>query len=256
MNLESILTHMNEHHTGELKALVSRYGGFQAKEAKLTNVSTDGLSILADGTEVFAPFPTPTQPSDYKNAIIALCTGLEAQKSAQTEDIAKEIESFKDTFNSILLASLSLDNLPHLSYSPLLRYEGAYYLYISEVAQHFANLKANPKRAQVMFIQDEKESQMLLARKRLTYDVSVEFLPRDAHFEKVYDSFESRVGKGGGVSAVRGMLDFHLVRVHFGQGRFVKGFGQAYEVNPDGSIAHIGGKGMPHTMPHKGSNKS
>ena len=57
MNLESILTHMNEHHTGELKALVSRYGGFQAKEAKLTNVSTDGLSILADGTEVFAPFP-------------------------------------------------------------------------------------------------------------------------------------------------------------------------------------------------------
>lgn len=250
MNLESILTHMNDHHTRELKSLVNRYGGFQAKEAKLTNISANGLTIIADNTEVFVPFPNPTQEADYKNAIIALCKGLDTQDNAQDDAIAREIEAFKDTFNSILLASLSPQNLPHLSYSPLLRYEGAYYLYISEVAQHFANLQANPKSAQVMFIQDEKEAQMLLARKRLTYDVSVEFLPRDELFEKVYDSFESRVGKGGGVSAVRGMLDFHIVRVHFGQGRFVKGFGQAYEISEQGNISHIGGKGMPHTMPH------
>ncbi len=167
------------------------------------------------------------------------------------ESIAREIEAFKDSFDSILLASLSPENLPHLSYSPLLRYEGEYHLYISEVAQHFANLRANPDRAQVMFIQDESQSPMLLARTRLTYDVRVEFLPRDEYFEKVYDSFESRVGSNGGVSAVRNMLDFHLVRLHFGEGRFVKGFGQAYTISKDGAISHIGGKGMPHAIPHK-----
>lgn len=251
MSTQTILTHMNAHHTREMIALVRHYGGFQASDVQLTQVSANGLTILADNTEVFVPFPSPTDEKDYKNAIIALCAGLD--KGTQDDEIAKEIEEFKNGFNSILLASLSPENLPHLSYSPLLRYEGEYYLYISEVAQHCANLRANPKRVQAMFIQDESQSQMLLARKRLTYDVCVEFLPRDSFFDKVYDSFESRVGKGGGVSAVRGMQDFHLLRLSFRQGRFVKGFGQAYDIDEGGKISHVGGgsKGMPHTiMPH------
>ncbi|MCI6312359.1 MAG: pyridoxamine 5'-phosphate oxidase family protein [Helicobacter sp.] len=166
----------------------------------------------------------------------------------ENHTILKEIEAFRDSFNSVVLATLSQDSMPCLSYSPLLRYEGGYYLYISEVAKHFENLQMHPKSAQVMFIEDESKANILLAHTRLIYDVHVEFLPRDAFFDAVYDSFESRVGKDGGVCVVRGMQDFHLLKLHLQKGRFVKGFGQAYDIDERGEIAHIGGKGHP---PHK-----
>lgn len=248
MSVTSIIEHMNNHHSAELQGLVKLYGGFEAKVATLSGVNEDGMKIQADGKEVFAPFPAKTEEKDYKDAIIKLCMAI----SKKDDQVASEIESFKEEFNTILLTSLSKDNKPHISYSPLLRYDGEYYLYVSEVAAHCQNLRTNPNAVQVMFIEDESKTKSILARKRLTYDVSVEFMPRDSLFDKVYDSFESRVGKGGGVAQVRSMQDFHLVKISFKEGRFVKGFGQAYNIDSHGKIGHIGGNGgMPHAMPHK-----
>lgn len=248
MSITSIIEHMNDHHAAELAGLVKLYGGFEATEIALVDVTEEGMKIQADGKEVFAPFPSKTEPKDYKDAIIGLCMAI-SKKDDQVA-IASEIESFKDEFNTILLSSISKDNKPHISYSPLLRYEGEYYLYVSEVATHCQNLRTNPDSVQAMFIEDESKAKSILARKRLTYDASVTFLSRDALFDKVYDSFEARVGKSGGVGQVRSMQDFHLVKLQFKEGRFVKGFGQAYNIDTQGKISHVGG-GMPHTMPHK-----
>lgn len=242
MSIASIIEHMNNHHSAELLGLVKLYGGFEAKVATLKDVNENGMKIQADGQEVFAPFPAKTEEKDYKDAIIKLCMAI----SKSNTQIADEIESFKEEFNTILLVSLSKDNKPHISYSPLLRYDGEYYLYISEVAPHCQNLRANPDATQVMFIEDENKTKNILARKRLTYDVSATFMPRDDLFDKVYDSFESRVGKGGGVTQIRAMQDFHLVKLCFNTGRFVKGFGQAYHIDSKGKIEHIGGGNMPH----------
>lgn len=247
MSIDTIKTHMNEHHVEELKSLINIYGGFKPHAPKLIDVDKNGLTIQADGKEVFVPFPNITEEKDYKNAIIALCANIEKRDDA----VSVEIESFRDGFNSIILASLSSDKKPCISYSPLLKYQGNYYLYISEVAQHFGNLKTNPDCMQVMFIEDETKTKSILARKRLVYDAVAEFLPRDNLFNSVFDNFENCVGKGGGVSTVRQMLDFHLVKIHFKQGRFVKGFGQAYNINEEGKIEHIGSNSMPHAMPHK-----
>ena len=153
-------------------------------------------------------------------------------------------------------SSISSQKEPHISYSPLLKHDGKFYLYVSEVAKHCGNLKANPNAVQLMFIEDESKTKALVARKRLTYDVSVEFLPRDDLFDRVYDSFEKRVeelGKGGGVSTIRQMTDFHLLRINFKEGRFVKGFGSAYQIDAHGKVSHVGGGkgGIPHNMPHK-----
>lgn len=247
MDINTITAHMNEHHSNELKALVLSYGGFEAKEVALINVSKDGMHIKADNKEVFAPFPSPTQEKDYKDAIIALCRSVNSKKD---DKISEEIKTFKDSFNSILLSSISADKKPHISYSPLLKYKNEYYLYISQVAKHYENLKANPSQIQAMFIEDESKTKSILARTRLTYDISVTFLPRDDFFNEVFDSFEQQVGKGGGVSQVREMRDFHLVKITFNAGRFVKGFGQAFDIDAHGNVSHVGGSGMPHAMPH------
>ncbi len=248
MSIDTIKKHMNEHHKEELIGLVKHYGGFDTKNVELVDVNSDGMKIKADDKEVFAPFSSKTDEKDYKDAIISLCSSI----SKKEEQIAQEVESFKDEFNTILLASMDSNDKPHISYSPLLKYDGNYYLYVSEVAQHYDNLKANPSAVQVMFIEDESKSKTIVARKRLTHDVCVEFLPRDDLFNKVYDSFENKVGKGGGISQIREMLDFHLVKLCFKDGRFVKGFGQAYDIDSNGKVHHVKGKGgMPHSMPHR-----
>lgn len=46
------------------------------------------------------------------------------------------------------------------------------------------------------------------------------------------------------------MLDFHLVKLEFKKGRFVKGFGQAYDIE-NGNVAHVGASGNPHKFLHK-----
>ncbi len=243
MSIESIKEHMNQHHIDELIGLVKLYGGFEPKEVKLVDVDEGGMKIQADGKEISAPFPSKVEEKDYKDAIISLCSSI----TKKDEYILQEIETFKDGFGSIILSSIDKSGKPHISYSPLLRYDNKYYLYISEVAQHYANLYNNPSSAQAMFIEDESKTKNIIARKRLTYDISVKFLPRDDFFEKVYDSFENKVGKNAGVSHIRGMLDFHLVEICFGNGRFVKGFGQAYDIDSNGKLCHVKGNGgMPH----------
>ncbi len=249
MNLSIILEHMNEHHLAELLGLVKHYGGFEAKAATLTNVTEDGMYIQSEGKEVFAPFPTKTEAKDYKDAIIALCSTI----SKKNDQIKDEVDSFKDEFNTVLLATLSKDNKPHVSYSPLLRYQGDYYLFVSEVAPHCQHLKDNKESVQIMFIEDETKAKTLLARKRVTYDVNVEFLPRSDFYNQVFDSFEERVGKIAGMAQVRTMDDFHLLKITFKEGRYVKGFGQAYQIDDKGNLGHVRGdsNGMPHKMAPK-----
>ncbi|STQ86531.1 HugZ family heme oxygenase [Helicobacter muridarum] len=249
MSVESIKEHMNSHHIEELKGLVKLYGGFDANQVNLINVNSTGLTIQADSKEIFAPFPTKTEEKDYKNAIIALCSAI----SKKPDNIKQEIAEFIESFNTILLSTISPSNFPNISYSPLLRYDNNYFIYISEIAEHYTNLKNNPK-LQVMFIEDEAKTKTILARKRLIYDTQAEFMPRDSFFDKVYDAFEQRMGgKSGGIGTVREMNDFHLVKLSFKNGRYVKGFGQAYKIAEDGEVSHMGGGkgGMPHAMPHK-----
>lgn len=66
----------------------------------------------------------------------------------------------------------------------------------------------------------------VIARKRARFNVTAEFLPRDEKFEKVMDKFQESIGET--FKIVRQMQDFHLVKLNIIDGRYVKGFGQAY----------------------------
>ncbi|MGL4358120.1 MAG: hypothetical protein ACRCSY_05410, partial [Cetobacterium sp.] len=96
---------------------------------------------------------------------------------------------------------------------------------------------------EIMFLQDEKEAASVLVRKRLRYNVTAEFQPRDERFETILDIFEERMGHG--VKVVRKMEDFHLVKLNVIDGRFVKGFGQAFNLKGD-DIIHMTGDKKTH----------
>ncbi|TKX32952.1 HugZ family heme oxygenase [Campylobacter aviculae] len=252
MNLESIISHMNEHHQSNLIDLCKKFGGIQdPKDVRLQSVDFTGLDIVYNGSEnLRVEFPKKANEETLKDTIISLCMSAKAEENFH--GVGKEIEEFKLSFNSVCLATLNENNEVVCSYAPFVTTNWGDYIYISEVSEHFGNIKKNPNNIEVMFLEDESKAASVILRKRLRYRVNASFIDRGEQFDKIYDEFERQTGGEGGIKTIRKMLDFHLVKLEFGKGRFVKGFGQAYDID-QGKITHAsaGANGNPHKFPHK-----
>lgn len=85
---------------------------------------------------------------------------------------------------TLILASISKDNLPHISYAPYVRdHDGTFYIYVSELAQHTANLLEN-QQASILFIRPESESSNLFARERIVFSCRVDKIqPNEVAFD-------------------------------------------------------------------------
>ncbi|MFQ6342209.1 HugZ family heme oxygenase [Campylobacter sp. VTCC 70190] len=250
MNFESIISHMNDHHKANLVDLCKKFGGVQeVGDAFLKSVDFNGLDIVYNENEnLRVEFPKKADESTIKDTIIALCMGAKSEQNLS--GVEKELKDFMLSFNSVSLASLSAKGEVVCSYAPFVSTQWGNYIYISEVSEHFANIKENPNNIEIMFLEDESKAASVILRKRLRYRVKASFLERGEQFELVYDEFEKQTGGEGGIKTIRKMLDFHLVKLDFGKGRFVKGFGQAYDIE-NGNITQVGASSNPHKFPHK-----
>lgn len=154
------------------------------------------------------------------------------------EDILRETEEFIQGFKSVILGTVSKNGEIDVTYAPHVKVDGEHYIYISEIGDHYTNLAENNQKFEIMFLQDEKEALSVIARKRARFNVTAEFLPRDEKFEKIMDIFEKNIGET--FKVIRKMEDFHLVRLDVVDGRYVKGFGQAYLIK-DGQVCQMTG---------------
>lgn len=263
MNTQTILQHMNEHHKNELIALCKKYGKAQAlindevQNVELTNVDFEGLDIIYnDNASLRVEFPQKANENTLKDAIITLCQGA---KTADSKDIGTEIATFKKEFGSIIIASVDKNGYAVVSYAPLMQIHDKLYIYISEVAEHFASISVNPDKIEIFFLEDESKAKSVILRKRLKYRAEARFIERDCEeFTQALNQLESTMDGAGGIKTIRQMQDFHLIELKLGLGRFVKGFGAAYDILPNGEIKQVfGGSGNPHGKsqhnPHKHS---
>ncbi|EAL0032825.1 HugZ family heme oxygenase [Campylobacter upsaliensis] len=250
MNYESIISHMNEHHRSNLVDLCKKFGGVEdVKEVFLKSVDFNGLDIVYNGDEnLRVEFPKKADESTIKDTIIALCMG--AKSTGDTSGVEKELKEFMLSFNSVCLATLNKNGEVVCSYAPFVSTQWGNFIYISEVSEHFENIKANPDNIETMFLEDESKAASVILRKRLRYRTKASFIERGEEFDRIYDEFERQTGGEGGIKTIRKMLDFHLVKLEFGKGRFVKGFGAAYDIE-NGTIKQVGAKSNPHKFPHK-----
>ncbi|WP_291950492.1 HugZ family heme oxygenase [Campylobacter sp.] len=249
MNFESIIDHMNSHHQSNLLDLCKKFSqSTNIKNALLKNVDFDGLDILYNDNQALRiNFPQKADQDTIKDIIIELC--LNAKDEDDTNEIKKEIDKFISQYNSVILATLTTNGETTCSYAPFFKTQSNNYIYISEVSEHYHNIKANPKNIEIMFLEDESKASSIALRKRLRYKSYATILERNDEFDKIYDEFEKQVKEDKAIKMIRSMLDFHLVKLDFHNGRFVKGFGQAYDIQ-DGKIIHIKGK-HPHKFSHK-----
>lgn len=137
---------------------------------------------------------------------------------------------FPEQVQSLILSTVSVEGQPHASYSPFVRgSDRAFYIFVSGLSTHTQNLKAVPKAA-ILLIEDETQARQIFARQRLMYDCTVQLIERhDPNWTIWVDQFKANFGNL--IDMLRQLPDFQIFRLIPQSGRFVIGFGAAYEVD-------------------------
>lgn len=135
-------------------------------------------------------------------------------------------QAFPARFQTLHLGTVSQDGQPEASYAPFVADQGRYFVYLSELARHTANLRT-AGRASVLFIESEAQAKHLFARERLTLACEATECARGSgRFEQVLDLFEQKFGQF--MQAIRPLQDFHLFELRPVTGSYVAGFARAY----------------------------
>ena len=141
-----------------------------------------------------------------------------------------EVESFLETFQTLVMASLTPEGSPHASTAPYVRVENDFYILISTVAQHGRNLLSSPTLS-LLFVEDESQCLQPFARKRVTIEAVASEVRRDDDtysivIERLKANFDVDL-----VTSLTQMGDFHLFKLSPKSGSVVMGFGRAYRLD-------------------------
>jgi len=143
--------------------------------------------------------------------------------------IGPEIVEFRQKQQTLQLATVSVDGFPHVSYTPFVHLADGYYILISDIAKHGQNLKIN-RNVSMMMIEDEQDAKNIYARKRLSFDSTAHVIERETdQWSKGILALEQRFGDI--IANLSQLGDFNLYQLIPQQGRFVKGFGKAFEIS-------------------------
>ena len=146
-----------------------------------------------------------------------------------SDEIRANIDSLTASRKTLMLATLNAKQQAEISVTPFIKQGLNFYIFISELASHTQNLKAQPELS-IMLIEDEQDTANCFARKRLTYQCQAQEIPRtEANWDKLISEFEAQHGKT--VSLLKTLSDFHLFELQAQCGNYVQGFGQAYSLS-------------------------
>ena len=153
--------------------------------------------------------------------------------------VREEYLALRDGTDGALLATLEGDQIPAASYAPLVWVDGRSYLFLSDLAAHTQNLK-RCAAISLMLIEEPGDRGNAFARQRITLKGDAQIVERnDPSYARVLVEFHRRFGDV--VSLLESLPDFHLFALHLDTGRYIRGFGQAFELSGDqlDQLTHI-----------------
>lgn len=136
------------------------------------------------------------------------------------------LKNQKTTF----VATINEEGLPQSSYAPYVIKEDKMYIYISKVAEHYKNLEQN-KNVSTMIIEDETNSKILFARKRLSFKGEATKVLEVS--DDIKEMFEEIHGKNMMETLYK--MDFDFFEINLLEGRLVEGFGKAFKLTYNGN---------------------
>ncbi|MDI9918866.1 pyridoxamine 5'-phosphate oxidase family protein [Rhodococcus sp. IEGM 1379] len=150
---------------------------------------------------------------------------------AEHEKSLDAYRTFLAERKTVVISTKDENGEPFLSIVPFAIPEDSLYVYVSEIADHYTYLH-NAETACVLIYGGESESVNLFDIERARFACTVIECAEEGHdaaFEKLGARTNAKM-----VDLLR-TLDFHLFRLTPQQGRYVVGFGKAFDVIFDGS---------------------
>lgn len=148
-------------------------------------------------------------------------------KQIDLQQMKDRYVQFKDKINTVIISTKDENGDPFISYSPYVEHDGKFYIYISAISEHYQYIERN-NRIHVMLISDENKSPNLFARERVRIQCSAENIGDVGH-EEIFTKFEEIHGTPM-MGVLRG-IDMSLFELTPEEGRYVVGFGQAFDID-------------------------
>jgi hypothetical protein len=147
------------------------------------------------------------------------------------DSVRDEYLALREGSEGALLATLEGERMPAASYAPLVWLDDRAYLFLSDLAAHTQNLKRCPAIS-LLLVDEAGKSANAFIRRRISLRGEAHRVARDnPRFGPVLAEFQRRFGEV--VSLLESLPDFHLFELQLDNGRYIRGFGQAYELSGD-----------------------
>lgn len=222
------LNHLNNHHGDVVEKLASHFGKIkETKGAKAVNIDESGIDIKTTSETIRVPFLRKVDKDNegYRLAIQELLASLNFDDDFSR--LNTEINNFINSFKSVFISSLNKDACCVASYAPFVRIKDEIFIMVSEMAEHFISIKTNPTQVSLMFLQDENEARTIFARKRISFKANATFI--NERRDEIFSLFGQKFQEESALGLIERFKDFHIIKFNLGKGRFVKGFGAAYD---------------------------
>ncbi|OGZ10873.1 MAG: hypothetical protein A3D65_00165 [Candidatus Lloydbacteria bacterium RIFCSPHIGHO2_02_FULL_50_13] len=148
---------------------------------------------------------------------------------------------FIATRKTLFMATRNTKGVLWASYSPFVYHDGHFYVGINYIAQHTRDLLESNELC-VFFREDEENAKNIYALERFAVNCLARVVHEaSAEWHEVIRLFEGKFGAQ--FELARQLRDFYLFSLEpTDQGRYVRGFAQAFDVAADfGSSVHVQG---------------
>lgn len=150
-------------------------------------------------------------------------------KTPSVESLNQEIQTLREEQLTLALAVTGQDDWPECSYAPFIPWQQDYVMFLSGLASHTKAIENHPKVG-VMVIQNKTERAAVFARRRLVLRCErIDVVWNEEDKQQAFALFEARHGKM--IRTLQSLPDFRLVTLRPVSGRYVRGFGQAYDLH-------------------------
>lgn len=158
------------------------------------------------------------------------------KKPLDMEQIRTDYEAFIAQKKTVMLSLIDELGQPFASIAACVQHNGKFYVYISKIAEHFQLLE-KASVVDALFVADEAVTPNHFATERVRWQCKTALLGNEGH-EGVFAKFDE-VHNAKMMTVLKG-LDFSLFELMPLQGRYVVGFGKAFDLNfADDTMTHV-----------------
>lgn len=146
------------------------------------------------------------------------------------DKIFQLIEQQQSLFLSTISKRVSGESsVPHSSYAPYVSVseEQAFYVFLSDLSEHSHYLRSNPN-ASILIITDEMRTEQIFARVRVQYQVMSQLIENEQERQIAIENMQQRFGEI--IDVLRSLSDFRVYKLTPQMGRYVEGFGRAFNI--------------------------